>query len=278
MPLHLQTHDSARLFLDAAGPWLLQSEAEHSLFLGIASRLAEDSDAPPAYFATVHRDGRVAGVAMRTPPLKLLLSRMPLDAVRLVAESAERFEHLPAVLAPEAVGQAFAGEWKRRRGVVPRLAMRERVFELTRLVPPQRPASGQARVAQAEDAPRVRDWIEAFQREIGMADPDPDGWTERHVSAGRVLLWEDGPAVAMAAQIRQSPTGASVGAVYTPPALRGRGYASAAVAELTRRLLAGGLRFCSLYTDLSNPTSNAIYQRLGYRPVADVVDVAFDSA
>ncbi len=278
MPARLQIHGSARRFLDAAQPWLLQSEAEHSLFLGVAGRLAEDLDAPPAYFATLHDGGQVVGVAMRTPPLKLLLSRMPLDAVGLVAESAERFDALPAVLAPEAVGQAFAEEWAVRRGVVLRRAMRERVFELTRLVPPARPALGQARVAQAEDAGQVRKWIEAFHRDVGMAESDLDGWTERHVSAGQVLLWEDGEAVAMAAQVRQSPAGATVGAVYTPPARRGRGYASAVVAELSRRLLADGRQFCSLYTDLSNPTSNAIYQRLGYRPVADVVDIAFDPA
>ena len=278
MPFVLQTHDSARAFLDVAQPWLLQSEAEHSLFLGIAGRLAEAPDASRAYLATVHHGGSVAGVAVRTPPLKLLLSRMPLGAVPLVAESAERFASLPAVLAPDAVGWAFADEWARRRGVTSRLAMRERVFELTRLVAPERPAPGCARVAGAGDVGRVRDWIEAFHRDVGMAEPDPGGWAERHVAAGRVLLWDHGGAVAMAAQVRQSPTGASVGAVYTPPASRGRGYASAVVAELSRRLLAGGRRFCSLYTDLANPTSNALYQRLGYRPVADVVDLAFDAA
>jgi predicted GNAT family acetyltransferase len=42
------------------------------------------------------------------------------------------------------------------------------------------------------------------------------------------------------------------------------------VAELTRRLIAGGRQFCFLFTDLANPTSNSIYQRVGYRPVTDV--------
>ena len=82
----------------------------------------------------------------------------------------------------------------------------------------------------------------------------------------------------MAAVIARSPTGARVGAVYTPPSLRGRGYAAGVVAEVSRRALAGGHRFCSLYTDLANPTSNALYQRLGYIPVVDALDVEFGPA
>ena len=66
--------------------------------------------------------------------------------------------------------------------------------------------------------------------------------------------------------------------MYTPPELRGRGYASACVAALSARELDEGRRFCFLYTDLSNPVSNAIYQRIGYTPVSDVVDYRFEAA
>ena len=76
-------------------------------------------------------------------------------------------------------------------------------------------------------------------------------------------------AVSLAGFGGRTPNGIRVGPVYTPPDLRGRGYASALTADLTRRLLAGGRRFCFLYTDLANPTSNSIYQRIGYRPVSD---------
>ncbi|HUZ83497.1 MAG TPA: GNAT family N-acetyltransferase [Gaiellales bacterium] len=67
-----------------------------------------------------------------------------------------------------------------------------------------------------------------------------------------------------------------MGPVYTPPELRGRGHATALVAELTRRLLAGGCSTCMLYTGLSNPTSNRIYRRIGSLPVCDTIDLAFD--
>jgi predicted GNAT family acetyltransferase len=81
----------------------------------------------------------------------------------------------------------------------------------------------------------------------------------------------------MAAHTGPTPNGVRVGAVYTPPELRGRGYASACTAAVTQRLLADGRRFCFLFTDLSNPTSNSIYQKIGYRPVCDVDQYRFSN-
>ena len=74
---------------------------------------------------------------------------------------------------------------------------------------------------------------------------------------------------------RQKQSGIRIGPVYTPPALRGRGYASACVARLSQDKLDEGRTFCFLYTDLSNPTSNHIYQEIGYEPVCDVADYRF---
>ena len=280
MALHLDTHATARRFLDRAGPWLLRSEAEHSLVLGIAGRLADAAGPPaaPVFLATVEDGGAVAGVAMRTPPHKLLLSRMPLGAVPLVVEAAAEFGDLPAVLGPAPVAEAFAEAWAAGHAVEPRPGMRQRVFRLTRLTPPAHPPAGYARPADADDTDTVAEWMDRFQREAGATESVAREWAERHVHAGDVLLWDhDGP-VSMAAAVARSPTGARVGAVYTPPPLRGRGYASAVVAALSGRLLRSGRRFCSLYTDLANPTSNGIYRRLGYAPVADVADVVFHKA
>jgi predicted GNAT family acetyltransferase len=63
--------------------------------------------------------------------------------------------------------------------------------------------------------------------------------------------------------------------VYTPPDRRRRGYATAAVAALTQQLLNSGSRYCCLYTDLANPTSNSVYRRIGYRPVCDIDQYSF---
>jgi predicted GNAT family acetyltransferase len=106
------------------------------------------------------------------------------------------------------------------------------------------------------DAPQVEDAETSYRRR----EADPDGaW----------LLWDDGGPVSLAAYGNPTPTGTRVGPVYTPPELRGRGYATSLVAELTTERLASGLAFCFLFTNLANPTSNAIYARIGYEPVAD---------
>jgi hypothetical protein len=66
--------------------------------------------------------------------------------------------------------------------------------------------------------------------------------------------------------------------VYTPPEFRGRGYASNLVAHLSQELLDEGRKFCFLFTDLANPVSNSIYQKIGYRPVSDSERWEFDVA
>lgn len=89
------------------------------------------------------------------------------------------------------------------------------------------------------------------------------------------MFWEDGEPVSLAGFGNPTPNGVRIGPVYTPPGRRRRGYATALVAALTRALLGSGPRFCFLFTDLANPTSNTIYQRIGYRPVTDVDEWRF---
>ena len=72
-----------------------------------------------------------------------------------------------------------------------------------------------------------------------------------------------------------TPNGVRVTLVYTPPAVRGHGYASSCVAALSALLLASGRKYCFLFTDLANPTSNSIYTKIGYRPVCDVDEYRF---
>jgi hypothetical protein len=80
----------------------------------------------------------------------------------------------------------------------------------------------------------------------------------------------------MAGSSRGPTNGATVSVVYTPARNRRHGYASACVAALSQSLLDDGYRFCTLYTDLSNPTSNKIYQNVGYRPIEDCTMITFD--
>ena len=125
----------------------------------------------------------------------------------------------------------------------------------------------------------------AFGNEV-LAEDDP-GRTEAvgmvdapaRLADGGFLIWEDeGEVVSIAGCGGPTPNGIRIGPVYTPPELRGRGYATALVAELSQRLLDSGRRFCFLFTDLANPTSNAIYERIGYVRIAESAMVALTEA
>jgi predicted GNAT family acetyltransferase len=88
------------------------------------------------------------------------------------------------------------------------------------------------------------------------------------IAAGTVRLWRDAGAVPLCvANGRQIPPGsARIGPVYTPPPARGRGHAQALVAQLADQLRAQGAATVVLFTDAANPTSNAVYRRIGFAP------------
>jgi predicted GNAT family acetyltransferase len=164
--------------------------------------------------------------------------------------------------------------------------MRQGVYALEQ-VEPLDPVPGAARVAKDDDFGLLLRWWIAFGEEVlheggpGREDAEENVRHKLRSPTGGFLLWEDdGDAVSLAGWGGPTPNGIRVGPVYTPPELRGRGYATALTAELSRQLLdgtlfEGGRRFCFLYTDLANPTSNAIYERIGYRKVAESAEIIF---
>jgi predicted GNAT family acetyltransferase len=147
---------------------------------------------------------------------------------------------------------------------------------------PVRGVAGGLRFAAEADRPRLLEWLAAFAHEALHEDDRDDAALNAIVdhrlasAAAGLALWEDGEAVSLAGFGGATPNGIRIGPVYTPPGLRGRGYASALVAALSQLLLDGGRRFCFLYTDLANPTSNAIYRRIGYRLVCESAELRFD--
>ncbi len=269
-------------FLGAAGDFLAAREAEHCLLFGISSTIASHPEVyPDPRFWTVHEEGRVVAAALRTPPHNLLLSQVdePRWLTALIADVLAS-EELPGVLGPTTAARALADAWSTRTGRTPACVMQERIFRLDRVIAP-RPAPGHCREVEERDRALLTAWWSAFHAEALPGVPAPGDSAEvadrmlRRV--GRVAyLWEDaGEVVALAGAAGPTPRGIRIGPVYTPPDRRGRGYASNLVAEVSRRQLAAGRSFCFLFTDLANPTSNHIYQTIGYAPVVDVDQYRF---
>lgn len=257
---------AADRFLDRAGSFLEGDEAQNCLLLGIGASLAEgDMTLPePPILATVEDGGRVVLAAICTPPHNLMLSTGEVSAVRALCDGLERDGvDLPGVTGPAAGAEAFAEAWA---GSERELTMRQGVYSSAKVIPPAHPG-GALRVARKADHERLVAWTLAFNAEAGNAGSDAGA---RRIVAEvtrqrRMFVWEnDGEPVAVAAARQPTPHGIRVGYVYTPPERRRRGYASAVTAGATQAMLDEGYARCFLFTDLANPTSNAIYQRIGY--------------
>ncbi|MCX6028966.1 MAG: GNAT family N-acetyltransferase [Chloroflexi bacterium] len=270
-------HSDAAAFLSRTQAALLEHESANNLMLGLCLRLQrhpERTERPP-YFATVEEDGELAAAAVMTPPYNLIIfGRRGADLApwHLVADDLLHDAWpVPGVVGPAEAAEAFARVWTGTSGCAYRLGMRERVYELRQVIPPADPGGG-LRLATESDLELAAAWAVAFILEAGLADPPEQ--TRKNMAtkiADRMLyLWEvGGVPVSLAAGTRPGVHCISVGPVYTPPEHRCRGYASACVAALSRRLLDSGWEFCTLFTNLANPTSNSIYQKIGYRPVCD---------
>ena len=277
MTVEITRHVDVGRFLAHAGDFLAAREAEHNLILGLSSRLRHDPliYGEPPYFAVAHEGDRVVGATMRTPPHNLILSELEDDAavLALLEDARSAFDSLPGVVGPKQHVAGFAAAWEAATGAVARLQIAQRIFAADDVEPP-RPASGRMRDYERSDRELAMRWIDEFTAEALPDAPHPESSAEfidhreEDPEAG-LVLWEDGGPVSLAGFGGPTPNGIRIGPVYTPPALRGRGYASALTAALTQRLLDEGRRFCFLYTDLANPTSNSIYQRIGYEPVGD---------
>jgi predicted GNAT family acetyltransferase len=190
-----------------------------------------------------------------------------------------RDEPPPGAVGPPVATRSFAEASAALAGGGWREVRRERVFRLSRLIPP-RPADGAARLAIAADAPQLERWLAAFSAEAlneaeeGLIRRGIEAW--RRGNRRRYWFWEaEGRPVSLVGSGGETPHGIRIGPVYTPPEQRGRGYASNLTAWVSRTLMDEGRQFCFLYTDLANPTSNKIYQAIGYEPVTDALEIAF---
>jgi len=265
-------------------PFLLANEAAHCLQLGILSTLEQQPNAwggEPPYLAAVEHDGEVALVVIRTPPHNVTLSLVGPDvspdaALALVARDLRAVygDALPGVVGPAPLSGAFAAAWTHLTGRASAVTMRERIYRLDAVIPVSG-VSGAPRVATRADRDLLARWIAAFVAESGPEPTDAEAWADRALASAPALrgtyLWErDGEPVSLVGYSGPTPHGMRIGPVYTPPEHRGHGYASACTAAVSQMLLDGGRSFCFLFTDLANPTSNKIYQAIGYRPVIDV--------
>lgn len=272
-------------FEKSAHDFLGAREAENCVMLGLCSQLRAGTASIPVgspYFAVARSGDAVVGAALIVGFLVLLSSPIDDDALLpLVTDIARSVPGVPGVIGESAASRRFAELWTAVTGRAHALKMSERIFRVERVIPP-RPVAGELRIAEAADRALLARWLAAFNEEALGQRADAGAllqFADRWISGmGRTMyFWvvDDRP-VAMVGVSGETPHGIRVAPVYTPPELRGRGYASALTAAVTQRQFDEGKRSCFLFTDLANPTSNHIYRSIGYEAVLDVSDHRFE--
>ncbi len=289
--LRLHRFTEARKFLDLTAGFLAEREAENSLILGLAGSLQRNPTAYSSrqpYYGAVSVGDAVVAAALMTPPNQAVLSWSDHEeAVRMLAGDVWTFRpDTPGVHGPRPTGAWFGDAWDALTSLEPVLSTAERAFRLEHVLPVSG-VPGMLRPAREDEWPLIAAWCVAFETEALPNSPGPslsaaeilDLWRKAPPTKPEIggrMVWDvDGQPVAHAQYKGPTPNGMRIGPVYTPPEHRRHGYASALVAAISQLILGLGKRYVFLYTDLANPTSNHIYQAIGFEPVCDVDEYRF---
>jgi GNAT superfamily N-acetyltransferase len=276
--MNCKIHKDVSEFLKANEESLLKAESEHNLILGLANRLDRGlGGSEDAILVSVMRNSEPVGQAIQSGHTRpLAISRMdPASARALVEFLIEQNIPLKGVTGPIESSQAFANSWQELTGRTPALVMHLGVYELQRVSFPVPDGRSLVPVSSVSSELSMS-YIRGFAAECFPNEEDPSRLVvdmENQQRRNKSLFFWKGAAdiqpVSMAANSRESRNGATISLVYTPSEFRGLGHASRIVAALSDRCLKSGKKFCNLFTDLLNPTSNSIYQKIGYRKIGE---------
>jgi GNAT superfamily N-acetyltransferase len=267
--------EDPQAWLDATSAYRGANPLTTNILGSIAQSVVDGRGYDAEHWFVARDDGAdVVGAAVWTVPHKLVVGPMSPEAARAVgAAAAATGRRVPGVNGPVAVAPHAAAALP---GVV-REDRRERILALHDYLAPT-PVLGAARPTTSDDSALVVSWLDAFMAEVDLLVVD-NAAAERS-SRGRLHLWEvDGVPVSMAghAPVLDTPGGriVRIGPVYTPREHRGRGYGAAVTAAVVEALLPIA-DLVLLYTDAANPTSNALYERLGFLHEEDIVELWVD--
>lgn len=266
-------------FLARAGGFLRSRPALHNTPLTALEKLR--TGAEPALFGRWEHGGEVRALFYRAAARRLYLTPLPSEqADTLAARLADLGQDLPGVTADHDSATAFAAAWRRRTGRSAEPDVRIRLYRLGTPVPPKAPR-GRARAAGAADREQVVRWCRDFCVDVGEQASidaiDAGNWSDTRFGDKHFTFWEtpDGAPAAMAGSTAMVAGMVRVDPVFTPSHLRGHGYAGALTAEVGRVALAAGATDVVLFADPGNPTSTALYERIGYVPLAEFTAYCF---
>ena len=266
---------NAKEYLGRVEDFLMKDEALNILPLGIIYSLAESEENTDSLLVLIEDENRIQLVMIRTT-MNLVVygegTKLDKAINKAVAYLIENKIEIPGVIGPIKIATRFAEQWEKVSKSNIKVSMNQRLYRLDK-VNEVNMCAGMCRVATSGDLDTAAEWTYDFTAEAldGVSMEAATAHAESSIRDSILYLWEDGVPVSTARKAKSTKNGVVVNLVYTPPELRGKGYATSCVAALSQKLLDDGYKFCSLFTDLSNPTSNDIYSKIGYKPVADFI-------
>jgi RimJ/RimL family protein N-acetyltransferase len=272
-----QFSDDIEPYAQRVVPLLSRDPTVHTVALSVIEALRAGhrfGDEAPL-FGWLEEDGEVRGAISRTPPFDVLLSVVP-DVGELVAALRQHGIEVPGVHGKVDTAERFAAAWVDGTALQATTWMEMRLFALGDLTPPDPPPAGGPRLAKEDDLRLAWRWFDAFSEELGLPDRMQEARVRQLIDDGLLWLWEEGgETVALALRTRAAVGVARIISVYTPPELRGRRYAGAITAQACADGLARDAERMVLFTDAQNPAPNKVYERIGFRPLADYRVVKF---
>ncbi|WP_234835158.1 GNAT family N-acetyltransferase [Mycolicibacterium stellerae] len=276
----VRVHEVAARFREIAEPLYRRDPVGNTIELTLlrSARFGDD-----ALLTTVWDDGAAIGAALQTPPYPLVCNGIPAEARQAVAkELAGIRPDMSGVRGRRDTAMAFAEAWRATTGRDGAVTTEERLYRMGTLQPPAG-VPGKHRDATAADNDLLVDWVEHFFVETFSHQRDAAAgrrFVDNANAVGdRFVLWDQSGRPVSMAMLRAPAAGVSrIGPVFTPRNARGHGYGSAVTAAASDLARSGGVDDVVLFADLANPTSNAIYQRIGFEAVADFVRIDFADA
>ncbi|MER6015956.1 GNAT family N-acetyltransferase [Streptomyces bluensis] len=272
-------------FLARAGDFLRSRPVLHNTPLTVTEKWRTRPgafDPGTVLFGRLESDGAVQAVFYVPPTRRLTLTPLAPERADALAAHLTGLGHtLSGVTADHDTATAFAEAWQRYTGATPTLRVRMHLYRLGTLTPPNPHPDGRGRLVGEQDREHLMRWCRELVADLGeTVTINADSWNSTRFAEKHYTFWEtpDGTPVSMAGANPMVAGMVRVDPVYTPAHLRGRGYAAAVTAEVSRAALAAGATEVVLFTDAGNPASNALYQRLGYRRVTDWAPYDFASA
>ncbi|MFI1364927.1 GNAT family N-acetyltransferase [Streptomyces griseochromogenes] len=270
-------------FLARAGDFLRSRPALHNTPLTVIEKMrtrkADAHDAEATVFGRLESGGMVRAVFYRPPSRRLTLTPLSTEQADTLAAHLADLGHSPSgVTADHDTATVFAEAWQRCTGAAPVAHWWGRLYRLGNLTAPEPRPPGQGRVVDAQDREQLIRWCNEFSADVGEAPIlDAGSWAGSRFADKHFTFWEtpDGTPVSVAGSTSMVGGMIRVDPVYTPAHLRGRGYAGAVTVEVSRAALTAGAKEVVLFTNPANPTSNALYQRIGYVPVSDFTGYKF---